>query len=249
MRSKEIINMRVDAPSCPQAAGLVCDWAEERCGRYVCVSNVHMCMEVFDSSDFRAIVNGADLVVPDGKPLVWGLHYLGLKEVTQVRGADLLLAICQGAESRKIPIGLYGGSEGSLHDFLSFLTKKFPRLEIASAISPPFRALTEEEDRQYDRKIISSGARIIFVGIGCPKQEIWMARHKSTLPCVMIGVGAVFDFFSGRKKEAPRWMQAIGLEWLFRLLSDPKRLWKRYAKQNPRFIWHFFKRHIFVRAK
>jgi N-acetylglucosaminyldiphosphoundecaprenol N-acetyl-beta-D-mannosaminyltransferase len=247
MHSKKIINMRVDAPSCHQAANLICDWAEEGRGRYVCVSNVHMCMEAFDSSDFRAIVNGADLVVPDGKPLVWGLRYLGLKRASQVRGADLLLAICQEAESRRNPIGLYGGSKGSLRDFQLFLTKTFPALEIACAISPPFRPLTEEEDGQYGREIISTGARIIFAGIGCPKQEIWMAKHKDSFPCVMIGVGAVFDFFSGRKKEAPRWMQAVGLEWLFRLLSDPKRLWKRYAKHNPRFIWHFFRRHVIGR--
>lgn len=241
--------MRVDAPSCKQAVSLVCDWAEERRGRYVCVSNVHMCMEVYDSPSFKSIVNGADLVVPDGKPLVWGLRCLGLKSASQVRGADFLLAICRESEKRNISIALYGGSEDSLRDFKTFLRIRYPALEISSAISPPYRPLTVDEDRECVREISSSGAKILFTGIGCPKQEIWMARHKDKLPCVMIGVGAAFDFFSGRQKHAPRWMQMAGLEWLFRLASDPKRLWKRYLKHNPRFIWYFSKQLWAVKFK
>ena len=207
--------------------------------RYVCVGNVHMCMEAFDSPGFNAVVNGADLVVPDGRPLVWGLWALGARGAGHVRGSDLLLHLCGRAEREEIAIGLYGGTPESLVDFQTFLRTTFPGLQISFAASPPFRPLTLEETARYAEEIRDSGARILFVGIGCPKQERWMAEHRGKVPCVMIGVGAAFDFFSGRKKHAPRWMQQAGLEWLFRLCSEPRRLWKRYLKHNPRFVWHF----------
>lgn len=213
--------------------------AQARESLYVCVANVHMCMEAFDSPEFNVVVNGADLVVPDGKPLVWGLRALGAREARHVRGSDLLLHLCSRAEKEGVAIGLYGGTQESLTDFQRFLRESFPVLRIAFAASPPFRPLTPEETAQYAGDIMDSGASILFVGIGCPKQEKWMAAHRGILPCVMIGVGAAFDFFSGRKKHAPRWMQTAGLEWLFRLASDPKRLWKRYLKHNPRFVYHF----------
>lgn len=216
-------------------------------GKYVCVANVHMCMECFDSQQFNQVLGNADLVVPDGRPLVWALRLLGDKSAQQVRGSDLLLTVCSEAMDRQLSIGLYGGSEDSLRDFELFLRREFPTLKIAYSIAPPFRPLTEEEDIAYVSQINSSGAKILFVGIGCPKQENWMAAHKDRLHCVMIGVGAAFDFFSGRKRHAPRWMQQAGLEWLFRLASDPRRLWKRYLKHNPRFVWYFFKQWVETR--
>lgn len=234
-----ILTMRVDLTSHDHAVGYLLGLAKEATGRYVCVANVHMCMEAFDDPVFRSKVNNADLVVPDGRPLVWGLRMLGHRAARQVRGADLLLNLCGKAEEQGIPIGLYGGVPESLHDFQTFLQARFPGLRIACAISPPFRPLLPMEDAVFTKQILDSEARILFVGIGCPKQENWMAAHKETLPCVMIGVGAAFDFFSGRKEQAPRWMQKTGLEWVFRLMSDPRRLWKRYLKHNPRFVWHF----------
>lgn len=215
--------------------------AKESKGKYVCVSNVHMCMEAFDNVQFRQIVTNANLVVPDGMPLVWALNGLGEKMAQQVRGSDLMLHLCEEAQKQEIPIGLYGGTTGSLTDLIKFLNKEFPLLKISFFFSPPFRTLTPEEDNNYTNEINASGTKILFVGIGCPKQENWMAEHKDKLSCVMIGVGAAFDFFSGRKKHAPRWMQKAGLEWVFRLASDPKRLWRRYFKHNPRFIWYFGK--------
>jgi N-acetylglucosaminyldiphosphoundecaprenol N-acetyl-beta-D-mannosaminyltransferase len=158
-----------------------------------------------------------------------------------VRGSDLLLNLCGEAQERNIPIGLYGGTQDSLDDFLRFLKGEFPCLRIPFCGAPPFRELTQEEETTYLNEINASGARILFVGIGCPKQEIWMAKHKDKLSCVMTGVGAAFDFFSGRKKQAPRWMQKMGLEWVFRLASEPRRLWKRYLKHNPRFVWYFLR--------
>lgn len=248
-RADNILTMPVAVTSVELTGAVILAAAREGESRYVCVGNVHMCMEAFDSSEFNAVVNGADLVVPDGKPLVWGLRALGAKEAGHVRGSDLLLHLCGRAEREGVAIGLYGGTPESLVDFQGFLIESFPGLQITYAASPPFRPLTPEETARYASEIRDSGARILFVGIGCPKQERWMAAHRGLLPCVMIGVGAAFDFFSGRKKHAPRWMQQAGLEWLFRLASDPGRLWKRYLKHNPRFIYHFgrqYFRHKFL---
>lgn len=240
-RYQTILAMPVDVTSYTLAVPWIIEAARTGCAKYVCVANVHMCMESFDNTEFGKVVNNADLVVPDGRPLVWALRSLGEKHAFQVRGSDLLLKLCTEAERKHIPIGLYGGTLESLEDFQSYLKREYPSLMIACAISPPFRPLDAQEDAKYVAQIDASGARILFVGIGCPKQENWMAEHRELLHCVMIGVGAAFDFFSGRKKHAPRWMQQAGLEWVFRLASDPRRLWKRYLKHNPRFVWHFFK--------
>lgn len=239
MNSHIIIEMRVNISGYLHATQRIINWAIMNSSKYVCVSNVHMCMETYDSLYFRTIVNGADLVVPDGKPLVWAQKLLGEKSASQVRGSDLLLHVCKDAEENGIPIGLYGGTRDSLHDFFGFLMNRYPNLNIPFFSAPPFRELTEAEEANYVDEINASGVRILFVGIGCPKQELWMAKHKEKLNCVMIGVGAAFDFFSGRKKHAPRWMQDVGLEWVFRLASEPDRLWKRYLKHNPRFVFYF----------
>ena len=163
----------------------------------------------------------------------------GEKKAQQVRGSDLMLELCAKAEINNICIGLYGSTSEVLNELLKFLNYRFPNLRVTFSCSPPFRSLTKEEDDSYVAEINNSGAKILFVGIGCPKQEIWMAEHRNKLSCVMVGVGAAFDFFSGHKKLAPMWMQRIGLEWAFRLVCEPKRLWKRYLKHNPRFVWYF----------
>lgn len=209
-------------------------------GSYVCVSNVHMCMETFDSLDFCEIVNSADLVIPDGRPIFWAQKLLGYKDAQQVRGQDIMNALCEKSNEGELNIGLYGGTSNEvLNQVIQSLTQIYPNISIVYSYSPPFRALTEYEDTQIIKDINLAEVDVLFVGIGCPKQEHWMAEHKESLSCVMLGVGAAFDFISGSKKHAPRWMQKAGLEWLFRLVSEPKRLWKRYLKQNPRFIYYF----------
>lgn len=234
-----ILDMRVDVTSLDGAAEGILALSGTGKGSTVCVANVHMCMETFDDPVFRGLVNGSDLVVADGKPLVWGQWLLGSGHAGHVRGSDLVLSVCGKAEKDGVSIGLYGGTKESLEDFKGFLKKTYPALSIAYAFSPPFRPLTREEDRVCVDEIRASGVKILFVGIGCPKQEKWMAGKKDDLSCVMIGVGAAFDFFSGRKRHAPRWMQRIGLEWFFRFMSEPQRLWKRYAVHNPRFLGLF----------
>jgi N-acetylglucosaminyldiphosphoundecaprenol N-acetyl-beta-D-mannosaminyltransferase len=236
-----IVGMRVDATNYLDATAQIVTWAKHKVGKRVCAANVHMVMETYDNPKFAEVVNQADLVTPDGMPLVWGLRALGIKDASRVCGPYLTLSVCAAAAQIKLPIALYGGTEKSLIDFTDFLVEKYPDIQIACQISPPFRALTPEEDIAYTAQIVASGAQILFVGIGCPRQEIWMAEHQDRISAVMLGVGAAFNFHSGHVKHAPQLMQIIGLEWLFRLIMEPRRLWKRYFRQNPRFIFLFLK--------
>jgi N-acetylglucosaminyldiphosphoundecaprenol N-acetyl-beta-D-mannosaminyltransferase len=206
-----------------------------------------MVMEGYDDSRFRAVVNDADLVTSDGVPLVWVLRILGVHRQQRVYGPDLTLHVCEAATEKGLPIALYGGTQDTLAEMSRNLCDRYPRLHIASALAPPFRELTPAEDETYTSQIIQSGATIVLVGLGCPKQERWMANHRGLIPAVMIGVGAAFDFHSGRVRQAPAWMQKIGLEWLFRLLMEPRRLWKRYLKHNPRFALYFLLQLLGVR--
>lgn len=239
LHTRYLLGMRVDATSYEDASRRVVRWAREGRSAYVCVATVHMTMEAFDSPDFRRVVNGAELVTPDGRPLVWALGVLGVKGASQVRGTDLTTHVVERAAREDVPIGLYGGTPVLLETFAGMLEERYPGIRVACKIAPPFRPLTPEEDEAVTREIAASGARVLFVGIGCPKQERWMAAHKGRVPAVMLGVGAAFDFHTGRVRQAPRWMQVAGLEWVFRLLMDPRRLWKRYAKHNPRFVGLF----------
>lgn len=236
--SRRILGMRVDACTYASAARRVVAWARADAGhaRYVCVANVHMTMEAFDDASFRRIVNEADLVTSDGMPLVWMLRRLGLPEAERVYGPTLTLHVCEAAAKAGVPVGFYGGSPEAVAGLRAELARRYRDLDVRYAFSPPFRPLTPEEDRRVVDEIVASGARILFVGLGCPKQERWMAEHAPRLPLVQLGVGAAFDFHAGRVKQAPAWMQARGLEWLFRLAVEPRRLWRRYLIHNPRFV-------------
>lgn len=243
-----ILGMNVDVVSVDDAVAQITKWAKHSESRYVCVANVHMCMEAFDDPNYQAIVNDADLTVADGRPLFWAQRLLGCAGAQQVRGVDLTMAACLAAEKTGMPIGLYGATPECLKELHSSLHRKFPKLSIACTLSPPFRPLTQEENAADATSITRSGARILLVGLGCPKQEMWMAAQRDTqtssipgVSCVMIGVGAAFDFLSGSKKAAPRILQRLGLEWLFRFCCEPRRLWRRYFTHNPRFIYFFGK--------
>lgn len=242
---KNILGMEVETTSVDDALLQIKNWAgfkgdKPRSARYVCASNVHMCMEAYDNLEYLSIVNNADLVLPDGKPIIWAQRLLGAKQAKQVRGMDIMLEVCEYASQANKTIGLYGGTPDLLEELSGKLLHSYPKLQIVSQISPPFRELTATEDAEIIREINASKVDILFVGIGCPKQERWMAAHKSQFSCVMLGVGAAFDFITGRKKIAPTWMQYLGLEWLFRFFCEPRRLWKRYLKHNPRFLALFF---------
>lgn len=231
-----ILGMKVNSILPSQAADKIINWAKQSQSRYICAANVHMTMESYDNSEYRNIINSADMVTPDGMPLVWMLRLLGEKEQQRIYGPDLTLWVCRKAAEESISIGLYGGEPNTLQMFKQNLETRFPGLNIACAISPPYRPLTVSEDEFYIKKINESGAKVLLVGLGCPKQERWMAEHKNKITAVMIGVGAAFDFHAGTVRQAPGWIQKFGMEWFFRLLMEPKRLWKRYLKHNPRFV-------------
>lgn len=234
--SRRILGMRVDATSYERAADQVIGWAKRGESRYVCVSTVHMVMEGHDQPAYQRIVNGADLVTPDGMPLVWGLRLLGLRGASRVYGPDLTPVVCAAAAEAGIPVGFYGGSPAVLEQMVARLRADYPALRVAYQHSPPFRPLTEAEAAAEIDAIRASGARILFVGLGCPKQERWMAERRGEIDAVMLGVGAAFDFLAGNKRQAPDLLQSLGLEWLFRLATEPRRLWRRYVYNNPRFV-------------
>lgn len=237
--TRSILGMTVHGTSYAHASRLVLDWARGHASRYVCVATVNNVMEAHDSPAFRRVMNEADLVTPDGMPLVWGLKLLGYPEASRVYGPDLTPIVLQMAMESRIPVGFYGSAPGVIERLQAVLTRRFPALEIAYAFSPPFRPLTPEEDEEIVAAINRSGARILFIGLNTPKQDFWMAQHRGRVQAVMLGVGAAFDFLAGTKAQAPRWMMGIGLEWLYRVATEPRRLWKRYLKHNPRFVVFF----------
>jgi N-acetylglucosaminyldiphosphoundecaprenol N-acetyl-beta-D-mannosaminyltransferase len=211
-------------------------WAHSSESRYICIANVHVLMEAYDSSYFRSVVNGADLVTPDGMPLVWMMRLKGIRHQERVYGPTLMLHVLEAAARENLSVGFYGGGPDVLHWLVERLQLRYEDLKVTFALSPPFEEVSPDEDAELVEKINGSGVRILFVGLGCPKQEIWMARHRGRVNAVMLGVGAAFDFHAGAKPQAPAWMQTLGLEWLFRLSTEPRRLWKRYLYHNPRFL-------------
>lgn len=231
-----ILKSNVDSTDYRDACDRIQALAETKTSSYVIAANVHVVMTGFWQSDYQHIINEATLVTPDGMPLVWVMRQLGIDRQSRVYGPDLMLAWCERAAQQNLPIYLYGGTEIMLEKLTEKLTQKFPTLKIAGTHAPPFRSLTPEEEQQDCDRIQASGASVVFVALGCPKQEQWMACQRGKLNAVMIGVGAAFSFHSGEVKQAPRWMMQIGLEWLYRFFTEPRRLWRRYLINNPMFI-------------
>jgi N-acetylglucosaminyldiphosphoundecaprenol N-acetyl-beta-D-mannosaminyltransferase len=213
------------------------EWIQAGKRHYVCVTGVHGVMESQRDEELRRIHSHAGLVTPDGVPLLWLGRLRGFADMDRVYGPDLMLRLCDRSPFRGYRHYLYGGGEGVPERLGARLSKRFPGLDIVGSYSPPFRPLTPEEDDEVVRRLNAARPDIIWVGLGTPKQERWMEAHRSRLRApVLIGVGAAFDFHSGLKRQAPRWMQRGGLEWLFRLASEPRRLWRRYLVNNTWFI-------------
>jgi len=232
----KVVSLQVNVCNHGLAIRRVAELVEKRKGGYVCFSTVHMTMESFDNSEYAAKVNAADLVIPDGMPIVWMQKLQGEGQAARVRANDLMIMLCEYAEENNLTVGFYGGKQSVIAAILERAKRDFPKLKIAYAFSPPFRPLTDEEDAAITAEINQSKPDILFMGLGCPKQENWMSAHKSKLAAVMLGVGASFDFFAGNVRESPEWLGKLGLEWLFRLTQEPRRLWKRYLILNPRFV-------------
>ncbi len=233
---RNILDTRIDATSYNDACDRIQNWANKNTSCYIVAANVHVVMSGYWQPQYQQVINGAALVTSDGMPLVWAMRLLGVKEQSRVYGPDLMLAWCDRAAKLGMPIYLYGGTETMLVKLQQNLEQQFPGLKIAGSYSPPFRLLTPEEEQADLDRIHKSGAKVVFVALGCPKQEYWMARQETKLQAVAIGVGAAFSFHSGEVSQAPRWMMKLGLEWLYRLVTEPKRLWRRYLVNNPVFL-------------
>ena len=233
-----VLGVGVDPVSQARALATIEHWIATGDRQYVCVSGIHGVMESQRDESLRAIHNAAGMVVPDGMPLVWLSRLHGFREVERVYGPDLLLACCSRSLASGYRHFFYGGGPGVPERLIERLSARFPGLCVAGGFSPPFRALTSEEDLALVRRINEAQPDIVWVGLSTPKQEYWMADHLGRLDApAMIGVGAAFDFHAGLKKQASAWMQETGLEWFFRLATEPRRLWKRYLMNNPAFVW------------
>jgi N-acetylglucosaminyldiphosphoundecaprenol N-acetyl-beta-D-mannosaminyltransferase len=232
-----ILGVGVNAIDMSIAVNTVRDWIDRSDRNFVCVTGVHGVMESYRDPTLRKIHNAAGLVTPDGMPLVWLGRRLGFGQIKRVYGPDLMLALCECSMGKAYSHFLYGGGPEVAEKLAEELKDRFPGLQVAGVYSPPFRELTPDEDEGVIKMINDSGAQIVWIGLSTPKQEKWMSSHLKKLKApVLIGVGAAFDIHSGLKPQAPAWMRNSGLEWLFRLITEPKRLWKRYAINNPMFV-------------
>jgi len=206
-------------------------------GGYVCLASVYMVMEALDDPALFAVVADADIVLPDGMPLAWSLRADGFPDAERVAGMELTMGLLEEAGRRGMRVGFRGAEQAVLDRLRHNVTMRWPELKVVYLHSPPFRTLTEDEIASEVAAVAASGCQILFVGLGCPKQELWMAANRDRILAVMIGVGAVFDFLAGTKRRAPVFLQRLGLEWLFRFALEPKRLFRRYMFHNPRFVW------------
>jgi N-acetylglucosaminyldiphosphoundecaprenol N-acetyl-beta-D-mannosaminyltransferase len=231
-----VLEAFIDALSWDDALGRILAWGAARESRYVCICNVHSVVTTTQDIEFKIAVNNADMATPDGAPVAWMLRRCGYPKQERINGPDLMLRYLAEAERRGQSVFFYGSTESTLEKLREALAARFPGLCIAGTFSPPFRQLTREEDDRIVEMINDSGANTVFVGLGCPKQEKWMADHRSRVRAVMIGVGAAFDYHAGVVKRAPLWWQRHGLEWLYRLGSEPRRLFRRYAVTNSLFL-------------
>ncbi len=230
-----VIGVPVAAGDLDSVAEAVLDAARAGRGGYVCIANVHMATEARRDPALLAVMENALLCASDGMPLVWELRRQG-RAAGRVAGPDLMAALCARARDEGLPIYLYGGDGDTLARLRARLAARFPGLAVAGAEAPPLLPARPAADAEAAARIRASGARLVFVGLGCPKQEFWMAANAPGLPAVLLGVGAAFGFLAGTLERAPVWMQRAGLEWLYRLGCEPRRLWRRYLVTNGRYL-------------
>lgn len=232
-----VIGFPITALSLDDHVSLIINWAKRRLSKIACVANVHMLIEAQSNSVLASILHDADLVTPDGMPLVWTMRLTGVPDQERVAGMDLLLGLCQQASQQQISLFFLGSETETLDRMKARLKREFPNLRIAGMEPLPFRPLSPEEDASIIHTINSSGAGITLVSLGCPKQELWIAEHKHKIQSVLIGIGGVFPVYAGIHKRAPKAIRDIGLEWFYRLVQEPRRLWGRYSSTIPPFLW------------
>ena len=244
---QNVVGFPVSTLSFSRQVEVMMSWAAAHQSKVVCVSNVHMLMEGHWHSDFSTVLSEADLLTPDGMPLVWVASLMKGSSQERVAGMELMQALCQQAETFGISVFFLGSTSEMLVKIKEQLAKEFPSLKIAGMVSPPFRPLSVEEDKQIVDEVNQSGAGLVFVSLGCPKQERWMSQRRGEVKAVMVGLGGAFSVYAGTKRWAPAWVRDNGLEWLYRLIQEPGRLWKRYASTIPPFLWLAFKQLVKVR--
>ena len=233
MKEESILGVNIAVTNMNEVVTYILDNLEKLKGKYICVSNVHTTVMSYENPDYLNVQNSADLRIPDGKPLSLVCKKRGFKEASGVTGPELMEELFR---IQDLSHYFYGSTEETLEKLKQNLEIKFPNIKIAGMYSPPFRNLDDDEDKKIIDMINKSGADILWVALGAPKQENWMFKHKDKINALMIGVGAGFDYHAGNIKRAPKWMQKLSLEWLYRLFQDPKRLFKRYLKTNFKFI-------------
>lgn len=248
-KTATVLSAPIDVLTWEDALVCISNWAAQGESRYVCICNVHSVITAGQDIAFGQVVKEADMATSDGAPVAWMLRKLGYADQQRINGPDLMWKYCEQAAQRGESIYLYGGMPETLEILQRRLMEVFPGLPIAGAYSPPFRAATKEEDEAAVARINASGASTVWVSLGCPKQEMWMAAHRGRVRAVMIGVGAAFDYHAGTIKRAPRWMQNTGLEWFHRLCSEPRRLWRRYLVTNTLFMIGAVKQLVFGSAR
>jgi len=233
----DVLGVAISAIDIEEAVQTILGWVADDQHKYVCVTGVHGVMECQKNAKLLDIHNRSGLTTPDGMPMVWAGRLAGARTMRRVYGPDLMLAVCEAAQLNGISMFFFGTTETTLHELVTRLQARFPGLAVAGVCAPPFRETTVDEDEAIVDVINASGADIVWVGLSTPKQELWMADHLDRLHAkALIGVGAAFDIHAGHLAQAPSWMRRSGLEWLFRLSREPRRLWRRYLTNNPAFL-------------
>ena len=240
MKKVKIINYLINPINLNLFLKIILQWNKNKKSNYVCISNVHSCIESFKDKRFKQAHNSADLALADGRPIYWALKLLGSKNAEHLPGYYVTEKICELANKKKIKIGFYGSTNENLKKIQKNLKKKYKELKIKYIYSPPFTTLSKSEDKKIVSEINKSKIDILFVCLGCPKQELWMYQHRNKLKCTMIGIGAVADFLSGNKILPNKFFEYLGLAWLIRLITEPRRLFWRYFSTNFLFIFLFF---------
>lgn len=231
-RSSPVLGVRIDAGGWDDVVSQLVNWGAQKSSRYVCICNVHSLVTAVRNVDFMQALNRADMATPDGMPVAWMLRALGHRGQQRINGPDLMWRYLGEAEKLGQIVSFYGSTDETIALLREAMLREFPKLRIGVMISPPFRPLTDKEAGAHAAQINDADTSVMFVGMGCPKQEVWMASRRGVINAAMVGVGAAFDYHAGTLKRAPLWMQRSGLEWLYRLLSEPRRLWRRYLVTN-----------------
>jgi N-acetylglucosaminyldiphosphoundecaprenol N-acetyl-beta-D-mannosaminyltransferase len=237
VRKVRIISLNVDVISLEDSILEVMDWGMSYTPSYVCFANVHMLVEAHRNLTFRRQVNNASMVLADGTPIVKSCYWMYGKTQERKAGMDFMPVILKAANESRASVFLYGSSEKVLEKMVDRIRQEYPLINICGQISPPFREMTAHEQDAHIRQINFSGANLVLVSLGCPKQEKWMADHSKRINAVLLGLGGAFSVFAGIRKRAPGWMQNSGLEWLYRLFQEPGRMFKRYLYTNTYFIF------------